>query len=95
MASLQAHPVLELTATWGCELSCRQHVVVGTYGVTAIASLYAPGLVCKDIWYMWSLGQKLRVITEILGIVLWSTVHSVHSSSGVALVSTNCTHGQR
>ncbi len=29
-----AHPVPELTATWGCELSCRQHVVVDTYGVT-------------------------------------------------------------
>ncbi len=39
MASLQAHPVLELTATWGCELSCRQHVVVGTYGVTSHSQL--------------------------------------------------------
>ena len=37
----------------------------------------------------------MRVFTKILGIVLWSAVHSVYSSSGIALVSTNCTHGQR
>lgn len=39
MTCLQAHPVPELTATWGCELSCRQHVVVDTYGVTSRSQL--------------------------------------------------------
>ncbi len=39
MAHLQAHPVPELTATWGCELSCRQHVVVDTYGVISRSQL--------------------------------------------------------
>ncbi len=38
MARLQAHPVPELTATWGRELSCRQHVV-DTYGVTSRSQL--------------------------------------------------------
>ena len=38
MARMQAHPVPELTAAWGCELSCRQHVVV-TYGVISRSQL--------------------------------------------------------
>ncbi len=43
MAHLQAHSVPELTVTWGCELSCRQHVVVDTYGVTSRSQLVRSG----------------------------------------------------
>lgn len=39
MACLQAHPVHELTATWGCKLTCRQYVVVDTYGVISRSQL--------------------------------------------------------